>query len=61
MTHDAHTARVEHEYSTVWIKANPELAGKWIVRDLLALIDSGMRVSIDTSRAGFVTITGSRE
>jgi len=60
MAHDQSTARIDHEFSTLWIETNPKLAADRIAIYIRTIQDSGMDVSFDFSRHGFMTITGTR-
>jgi hypothetical protein len=60
MAYDQSTARVQHEFSTGWIENNPNFAADRIAICIREIQDSGMDVSFDFSRHGFMTITGTR-
>lgn len=58
--YDKTIARVDHEFSTVWIKQNPMIAADRIIGCIRDLQDSEMEIDFDFSRHGFMTITGKR-
>ena len=60
MAYDQTTTRVEHEFSTGWIEQNPTFASDRIALCIREIQESGMEISFDFSRHGFMKIVGYR-
>jgi hypothetical protein len=58
--YDKFTVRVEHEFSTRWIEQNPKLAAEQIGNCIKDIQASGMSISFDFYRNGFMTISATR-
>ena len=54
----ASTSRVEHEYSLGWCRQNAELADEKLTKDVTDIVNSGLDLEFDFSRAGFMTVIG---